>query len=213
MIQCITNFKCMRYALQFPYAFKVLQDPYMKQDTLYSQTRDSQTCMSLAAGYFLYDLFICIYRYSENGPAFFLHGFVCCLAYAYPILSGHLHYMGASFLMWEISTPFLYFRWYLIKAGKGHTMLMHIANMLFAVAFFGCRIVYGPIMSWNFWKSSGLDLANPRVVDGIPSAVTYSYRTAMFVLNGLNYYWFTAIIRAGLKKDRRTKTEFESTNA
>ena len=116
----------------------------MKQDTLYAHSSESLTCMALAVGYFMYDVYICIWRYSENGFEYLIHAVLCCLAYLYPIYSNHLNYMGAAFLMWEGSTPFLYLRWYILKSGRGSTKYMSIANALFALSFFCCRVVYGP---------------------------------------------------------------------
>jgi hypothetical protein len=100
--------------------------------------------MAQAGGYFLYDLFICVAHYDQNGAAFLLHGALCCAAYWYPVLSGRLHYMGASYLMWELSTPLLYVRWVLLKRGHAKGRWMPRANAAFVLAFFACRIVYGP---------------------------------------------------------------------
>jgi hypothetical protein len=52
--------------------------------------------------------------------------------------------MGANYLMWELSTPMLYVRWVLLKAGHADKRYMAYANAAFALVFFGCRIVFGP---------------------------------------------------------------------
>ena len=51
---------------------------------------------------------------------------------------------GAAFLLWELSTPFMYMRWLLLKAGWGHTRLLKAVNVAFMAVFFGCRNVWGP---------------------------------------------------------------------
>lgn len=130
--------------LQFPAAFQALADPALRADKLYATTPASRTCIAITAGYFLYDVYICATRFSQNGVEFTLHAVFCCLAYWYPALTGHLHYLGACFLMWELSTPFLYLRWVLLKTGRAEGRLMMPANLAFALSFFGCRIVYGP---------------------------------------------------------------------
>jgi hypothetical protein len=132
--------------MQFPSAVRVIIDPYMNQDVLYARNETSKYCSTVASAYFLYDVWICTMRYSENGFAFLIHGVLCSLAYVYPMVSGNMHYLAANFLMWELSTPFLYFRWYLIKSNMGDGRLMAVANVLFALAFFGCRVVAGPGM-------------------------------------------------------------------
>jgi hypothetical protein len=101
--------------------------------------------MILAAGYFLYDVILCITRFNENGIAFSIHAVVCCFAYFTAIVTGQLHHIGAGFLLWEASTPFLYFRWVLLKAGLAESKyLMPFANYAFILVFFFCRVVYGP---------------------------------------------------------------------
>ena len=56
-------------------------------------------------------------------------------------------------------------------------------------------------MSWQFWSASGKDLAAPPRDGAIPHAILYSYRTAMFILNGLNYFWFSQIVKVAFAKD------------
>jgi hypothetical protein len=195
-------FLCM----MFPPAFKTLRDPQLALDPLYAVNATSTTCIVLAAGYFLYDIFVCVLRYNENGPAFLLHGALCCAAYGYPILKGFLHRVGAQFLMWELSTPFLYLRWLLLKGNLGESKLMGIANIAFALSFFGCRIVYGPIMSRDFLRVTFAELADPRP-NGIPVPVIYAYYTALLTLNCLNFYWFSEIVRSAMSSDKKKKTK------
>ena len=190
----------------------MLQDPAMKQNLLYGTSAASMRCIAVASAYFIYDLYICATRFSENGLPFLIHGALCSLAYAYPLLSGNMHYQGACFLMWELSTPFLYFRWFLIKTNRSDSTLMSIANVLFALAFFGCRIVAGPILSWEYYQASALEISSPlhRKDNAIPINILYSYRVAMFILNGLNYFWFYNIVRiavTGGKKNNVTETD------
>ena len=73
-----------------------------------------------------------------------------------------------------------------------------VANGLFALAFFLCRVVSGPVQSWGYWQASSWDMARGVHKAGIPVEVVYAYRIAMVVLNGLNYWWFSAIVRIGL---------------
>ncbi|WPT13247.1 TLC domain-containing protein [Picochlorum sp. SENEW3] len=194
---------CVFLILMFPSAISVLLDPMMRNDMLYAISDASRQCIVVASAYFIYDLYICVTRYSQNGFPFLVHGVLCCLAYAYPLLSGNMHYLGANFLMWEVSTPFLYLRWYLIKTERGDSPMMGIANALFALSFFACRVVSGPIMSLAFWRASGADLTS--ATSTIPQIVLYMYRSAMFILNGLNYYWFHTIINVAFSKGGKNK--------
>ena len=153
--------------------------------------------MVLAAGYFLYDVFICVSRFGENGIAFSIHAVVCCFAYSVAILTGHLHHIGAGFLMWESSTPLLYLRWYLLKAGWSDSAFMPVANYAFVLVFFVCRVVYGPILSYEFFTATQKELGAPSA-DTMGPTTIYVYYVAMIVMNSLNYYWFLQMVRLAL---------------
>ena len=81
---------------------------------------------------------------ADNGPAFLMHAIICAAVYLLASLGGLLHFYGAAFLMWELSTPFMYVRWMLLKAGWGESMLLTVVNVAFMAVFFGCRNVWGP---------------------------------------------------------------------
>jgi hypothetical protein len=46
--------------------------------------------------------------------------------------------------MWELSTPLMYVRWLMLKAGLSNSSLMPLVNVAFMLVFFGCRNVWGP---------------------------------------------------------------------
>ena len=171
---------------------------------LYRTSEDSVWCIQVASAYFIYDTYICVFRFAENGLPFLVHGILCCLAYMYPLVTHKMHYQGAAFLLWECSTPFLYMRWVFIKArgdvigSRRKQVWQDRANVLFALAFFLCRIVGGPWQSWAFYRATVWDLGRGRGLAGqIPVGVVWGYRAAMVVLNGLNYFWFVSIVRVG----------------
>ena len=52
-----------------------------------------------------YDLIICILRFDEWGISYLIHASCCALIYAYGLSEQVLHFYGAMFLTWELSTP------------------------------------------------------------------------------------------------------------
>lgn len=184
-----------------PSAFRVLGDESMSKDMIHSSNEDSRRACGIAAGYFLYDLYICVTRFEENKLEFLIHAVGCLVAYSYPVVSGNMQAFGAYFLMWELSTPFLYLRWYCIKQGKGRSRMMTLANTLFALSFLGCRLIFGPMMTIKFWKASILEKTR---ADGMHPNVIFMYRCSSLVLNGLNYFWGSMILRKLVA--RKTKT-------
>ena len=201
--------------LMFPAAIQTMVDPEMRSSyhhTLYHTSEDSVWCIQVASAYFIYDTYICVFRFAENGLPFLIHGILCCLAYLYPLVSHNMHYQGAAFLLWECSTPFLYLRWLLIKARadiidpRRKKVWQDRANVLFALAFFLCRIVGGPMQSLEFYRASSWDIGRGGA-GRIPVGALYAYRVAMVVLNGLNYFWFSVILRVGMGHGRTEATE------
>lgn len=61
-------------------------------------------------GYFLYDTLECILRFEHEGPEFLAHGVFCLAVFGALVHIRCVHWFGAGFLMWEISTPFVHFR-------------------------------------------------------------------------------------------------------
>ena len=206
--------------LMFPAAIRTLIDPEMRSShysALYHTSGDSVWCIQVASAYFIYDTYICVFRYAENGLPFLIHGVLCCLAYMYPLVTGNMHYQGAAFPLWECSTPFLYMRWFAIKV-RGDVIgpdrkraWQDRANVLFALAFFLCRIASGPWQSWAYYRASAWDLG--RGSGGgrqIGVWAVYAYRTAMVVLNGLNFFWFSTIVKVAMARDGKEATETPS---
>ena len=50
---------------------------------------------------------------------------------------------GAAFLMWELSTPFVYMRWFLFTLGKAESKAYIINGLLMVGTFFVARNVFG----------------------------------------------------------------------
>lgn len=179
---------------QFPAALAALADPVLAAAPLYGRSPASRAAMAAAAGYFLFDLAVCLARFSENGPAFLLHAGACCACYWYTIATGRLHRAGAGFLMWELSTPFLYARWAARKMHAG-PRVARATDAAFVAAFFGCRVVFGPLASAAFYRDSQADLAaRAPGAPGLPAGVVYAFYAAMATLNVLNLTWFARMV-------------------
>lgn len=61
-----------------------------------------------------------------------------------PFYSLSVAFAGAAFLMWELSTPFLYLRWVLLKLGKADSKLAMLNSAIGFIVFFLCRNCFGP---------------------------------------------------------------------
>lgn len=100
--------------------------------------------------------------------------------------------------MWELSTPFVHFRWLLSTMGRADGPL-YIANGLAMVAvFFCCRNLWGTWCSYHFFGATQAELDAPRE-GGFSPAGIWGYRIANVSLNALNAFWFTKMATKAAK--------------
>lgn len=169
---------------------------------LFGYSRPLGRLSSFAIGYFLWDLSVCVFNFSNYGAAFLLHAVIClgcfCLSLT-PIMLGYV----PIFLMYEGSTVFLNGHWLLEKIGvaKG---LMLFNDVLLLISFFGIRLVWGGWWSMRlvadlYWQSQYVPMLS--LVFGAIGVICMSV---------LNNFWFVKIVlsvhRALSKKQPSTST-------
>ncbi|KAF8067209.1 glpF [Scenedesmus sp. PABB004] len=192
--------------IQVPLALVILADPYFNRSPIYARDAFSTLVMAISAGYFLYDTVECVARLQHEGTDFLLHGVFCLVVFANLTYTGYMHFYGAGFLLWELSTPFMHFRWFLYKIGRESTRL-YAANAAAGMAmFFACRILWGNALSLLFWRDSLAALASPEGA-ALPLASIWFYRLSTVVMNGLNAWWFSKMVRILLSTLRAKKAD------
>ncbi|GMH35881.1 hypothetical protein BSKO_03749 [Bryopsis sp. KO-2023] len=179
--------------IQVPFAFLVMRDPKVSGDRMYGATQTSRLFCCITAGYFLVDLFICMGQHHE-GPLFFVHAAFAFTLYAHGSFTGFMHFYGAAFIMWEISTFFVHMRWVLLKMGKENSKMYIINGVSMIVAFFGVRVLFGNYMSFMVWGDTMGELKRPSP-NGTSPTIIWIYLAANICLSLLNTYWFSLMIR------------------
>lgn len=153
----------------------------------------------LLCSYLLSDLHLVVNRFPKLGSYdTVLHhvAFLVC-----SIIAGyyHLHpFMFAWLILGELSTPFLNLRWFLIKCGYGHTLLLVIVQFVFALLFFISRIAL-----YSLGLTYHIEIIT-RMPQYVPTWATYTTFSATVVGFFLNIAWFVNIIRI-LRRPRRRK--------
>lgn len=175
--------------IQIPFALYLLNDELLQSDHIYANTPLSKVCMTITAGYFMVDLFICIWKYNDEGPLYLMHAAFSFFSFAYGVINNMLHFYGAAFIMWELSTPFVHLRWLLHKMDMNNTRFYIINGALMILTFFASRCIWGLWVSYDFWVQSMKELAHPTP-DGFPAFAVHIYRLANICLTALNIYWF-----------------------
>jgi hypothetical protein len=107
-------------------------------------------------------------------------------------------FAGAGFLLWELSTPFLHFRWLLIQIGQGSSPIFDLVQKAGFVVFFLCRIVWGYYLTGAFYLVSWRALRDPDLSERLPLLLVNVWRALSVVLNGLNTMWFTSMVQIAL---------------
>ncbi|KAH8984057.1 hypothetical protein EDB92DRAFT_2036857 [Lactarius akahatsu] len=80
------------------------------------------------------------------------------------------------------STPFLNIHWMLDKTGQTGSPLQFVNGLILISTFAGARLVYGSIMSYQFYQTL------IEVRDGLSSAILAGYACGGVLLNGLNVH-------------------------
>lgn len=176
-------------AIQIPLGLILLLDPHCYNDRITGTTPLSRTTMLISAGFFGHDLIMCLKRFASEGPLYTFHAAVCHAAYTFAIHTGFLHYHGAAFLMWELSTPFVHLRWFMHKMKLDHTQGYLVNGFLMIAAFFFARIVWGYYAGYLLV----MDVVGERYkVPASPFPVwgTVAYCLVAIAMNSLNSFWF-----------------------
>jgi hypothetical protein len=137
------------------------------------------------------------------------------------------NYYGLSFVLYELSTPFLNVHWFCDKLGMTGSKLQLYNGIALLVTFFGCRIVWGTYSSIliysDIYKALTTPPPNPMssLIDdakcqGNASVMEYGgpgceigdlpmwlvcvYLVGNTALSLLNFFWFSQMVKAVQKR-------------
>lgn len=200
---------------------------------------------ALAAGYFLWDFWTCLRHVRLFGLGMLAHA-VSALAVFSLGFRPFVNYYCPTFVLYELSSPFLNIHWFLDKCGMTGTRWQLYNGLLLLGSFFGARLLWGTYQSLrvyqDVWAGLHFDSADPNVDVGglvkgwrdgslvggdiggggaragkadmrfatgenVPAWLAGIYVGSNVVLNSLNYYWFSAMVRAVRKRFEPKKKE------
>ncbi|ENI08580.1 hypothetical protein COCC4DRAFT_129144 [Bipolaris maydis ATCC 48331] len=194
---------------------------------LWGYTPASGMVQGFAAGYFLWDLQISTQYISIAGVSALIHAIgalaVTCIGF-----KPFGNYYGLSFVLYELSTPFLNIHWFCDKLGMTGSKLQLYNGIALLVTFFGCRIVWGTYQSIMIYSdiykaltmsqtdsmtslleaqkcegstnsSTGLD-GSANCYGDLPMWLVCVYLVGNTALSMLNFFWFNQMIKAVRKR-------------
>eukprot|EP01138_Halocafeteria_seosinensis_P011645 gb/GECG01011896.1/.p1 GENE.gb/GECG01011896.1/~~gb/GECG01011896.1/.p1 ORF type:complete len:381 (+),score=6.72 gb/GECG01011896.1/:1-1143(+) len=148
----------------------------------------------VAAGYFMWDLVICVYLHW--GFAYIMHA-VCGLLIFMGGMHPFLQYYGSIFLIFELSTPFLHARKVFLFLDKSKTSVFKFTSAAFGLTFFLARIALGLPASFVFVRDMYLHVLSGECRN-VVAVITYVVINVF--LMGLNITWFSFIVKTVMKK-------------
>lgn len=114
-------------------------------------------------------------------------------------------YDGFGFLLWEASTPFLNFHWFMDKVGLTGSVYQLVNAVFLLSSYILARLTFGVINSYSWFLHVNFP-ASPHV-PAIPLHIKLFYSVGNVVLNTLNFIWFKAMIAAVLKRFQPAKED------
>jgi len=149
----------------------------------------------VSAGFFIADFILCVVQLEEQGTQFVVHavaglsGCVYCLMYG----EGLLYLM--LLMLFEVSTPFLHMRWWLLEYEFKDTPIYTLNGLALVFAFTLFRLVIGvPVLLKMVYE---LHTSPEKDRHDMPMRITFTLAPlAMIVLNSM---WGMALWRGFLK--------------
>ena len=123
-----------------------------------------------------------------------------------------LNYYGLSFVLYELSTPFLNIHWFLDKLDLTGSQLQWYNGIALITSFGASRLVWGTYQSMLMYQDVWRAIQTPNELP-VPTWLALAYLGSNTVLGVLNFYWFGKMINTvksrfeGPKKDNRTDAE------
>jgi len=149
----------------------------------------------ISAGFFIADFILCVVQHEEHGNQFVLHaaagltGCVFCLVFG----EGLLYLM--LLMLFEVSTPFLHMRWWLLEYGFKDSIFYLVNGLLLVATFTTFRLVIGtPVLMKMMYE---LHTSPEKERHGIPMRVIFTLAPMTMII--LNSVWGFALWKGMFK--------------
>ena len=173
-------------------ALRVLDHPDVVADPVFAVHDETATLGAVAAGYFLWDVAVCIYNSDIYEAAFLAHAVACFFVYLFSLRPFLTRY-APVFLLFEASTVPLNIHWFLDRVGLEKSTLKFVNAVLLMIVFFIARICFGLYSSYSFFNDVFV-----REWHRVPVLIAVYYGLANILLNGLNIVWFRKMVRMAI---------------
>jgi hypothetical protein len=141
-----------------------------------------------------------------------------------------VNYYACTFILYELSSPFLNIHWFCDKLNMTGTTLQFVNGIVLLFTFFSCRIVWGSYQSirvftdiYNAYTAGAVTRSDPgfgKLSEGttvgnagfkhdvlqfaegqtVPLWLVTAYLASNLILNSLNWFWFGKMIETLRKR-------------
>lgn len=140
------------------------------EERIWGYTGASGLIQGFATGYFLWDLMVTVQNLSNFGPGMFAHAVSALVVFSFGFRP-FVNYYGATFILYELSSPFLNFHWFFDKLDMTGSPAQLVNGGVLLFVFFSCRLVWGSYQSVCVYQ----DVWN--ALHHVPAAASIHYDT------------------------------------
>jgi len=184
------------------------------KERVYGYTGAGGMIQGFAAGYFLWDLVVSVQHVGIFGWGLLAHAVSALVVFSLGFRP-FLNYYGPTFILYELSSPFLNFHWFFDKLNMTGSRAQLYNGIVLLFAFFSCRLVWGTYQSLRVYQDVWVALQSPgtRFEKGevmrlnahadkqvVPVWLAITYLGSNLVLNTLNFFWFGKMIETVRKR-------------
>ncbi|KAF1825767.1 DUF887-domain-containing protein [Dissoconium aciculare CBS 342.82] len=178
---------------------------------------------SMALGYFLWDLYMCLRYLNIFGWGMVVHAVASAGMFTFGFRP-FIHFWCPVFLLHELSTPFLNIHWFCDKLDLTGSIYQAVNGVFLMATFFGCRLAWGTYGSIgvgrDVYRAVTTGYTVPQYLEDkitqvpnygniedpvgqtthymtvryLPLWLGASYLAANVVLQCLNFFWFSKMV-------------------
>jgi len=115
-------------------------------DRVWGYTGAAGMIQALATGYFLWDFLISLIHVKIFGLGLLAHAVSALLVFSFGFRP-FVNFYGCTFILYELSSPFLNFHWFFDKLGMTGSRAQLYNGIILLFTFFCCRLIWGTYQS------------------------------------------------------------------
>jgi len=120
-------------------------------ERIWGYTGAAGMIQGFATGYFIWDLVVTLQNLSLFGPGMLAHALSALVVFSFGFRP-FVNFYGCTFILYELSSPFLNFHWFFDKLNMTGTKAQLYNGIVLLAVFFGCRLVWGTYQSIRVYQ-------------------------------------------------------------